>query len=110
MRPHGLYSPWNSPGQNTGGDLPKPGIEPRSPALQADSLPVEPQGKPKDKQLNIYYLLILHLDLPNMLTHYFSLPNFWNKWTILATTTLVPFPLLGSSRVASALTVLKNIS
>ena len=24
-----------------------PGIEPRSPALQADSLPAEPQGKPK---------------------------------------------------------------
>ena len=26
-------------------DLPKPGIEPRSPALQADSSPAEPQGK-----------------------------------------------------------------
>ena len=43
--PHGLYSPWNPPGQNTGGgslslspgDLPNPGIKPRSPALQADS-------------------------------------------------------------------------
>ena len=88
LRPHGLYSPWNSPGQNTGvgtlsllqgifptqgsnpglwhcrqilyqlrhkgsprilewvaipspGDLPDPGIEPGSPALQADSLPTE---------------------------------------------------------------------
>ena len=29
------------------GDLPSPGIEPRYLALQADSLPVEPQGKPK---------------------------------------------------------------
>ena len=29
------------------GDLPNPGIEPRSPALQADSLPTELQGKPK---------------------------------------------------------------
>ena len=28
------------------GDLPKPGIKPRSPTLQADSLPAEPQGKP----------------------------------------------------------------
>ena len=28
------------------GDLPNPGIEPRSPALQADSLPSEPAGKP----------------------------------------------------------------
>ena len=26
------------------GDLPNPGIEPGSPALQADSLPSEPQG------------------------------------------------------------------
>ena len=28
-------------------DLPNPGIQPRSLALQADSLPAEPQGKPK---------------------------------------------------------------
>ena len=48
-----LYNSWNSSGQNTGverlpspGDLPNPGIEARSPALQADSLPAEPQGKP----------------------------------------------------------------
>ena len=29
------------------GDLPNPGIELRSPALQTDSLPAEPQGKPR---------------------------------------------------------------
>ena len=93
LRPHRLYSPWNSSGQNTGAGsfsplqgifptqgsnsglpycrqifLPaepqgsprilewvafpfsrgsfQPRIEPRSPALQADSLPAEPQGKP----------------------------------------------------------------
>ena len=28
------------------GDLPNPGIEPGSPALQADTLPSEPKGKP----------------------------------------------------------------
>ena len=28
------------------GDLPNPGVEPGSPALQADSLPSEPPGKP----------------------------------------------------------------
>ena len=28
------------------GDLPDPEVEPRSPALQVDSLPSEPQGKP----------------------------------------------------------------
>ena len=27
------------------GDLPNPGIEPRSPTLQVDSLPAKPQGK-----------------------------------------------------------------
>ena len=56
LRPHGLFSPGNSPGQNTGvgslipspGHLPNPGIEPRSPALQADSSAAEPQGKPTD--------------------------------------------------------------
>ena len=30
------------------GDLPNPQIDPRSPALQADSLPAEPPGKPKN--------------------------------------------------------------
>ena len=29
------------------GDLPDPGIEPRSPVLQADALTSEPPGKPK---------------------------------------------------------------
>ena len=49
-----LYSPWNSPGQNTGvGSLSllqgiDPGIEPRSFTFQADSLPAEPQGKPEN--------------------------------------------------------------
>ena len=31
------------------GDLPNPGIEPRSPTLEADSLPSEPTGKPSSK-------------------------------------------------------------
>ena len=30
------------------GDLPDPGTEPRSPTLQADSLPSKPPGKPKN--------------------------------------------------------------
>ena len=30
------------------GDLPNPGVKPRCPALQADSLPSEPPGKPKN--------------------------------------------------------------
>ncbi|CAN0485584.1 unnamed protein product, partial [Rangifer tarandus platyrhynchus] len=39
----GHHGPFPSPG-----DLPNPGIEPRSPILQVDSLPAGPQGKPKN--------------------------------------------------------------
>ena len=39
------------------GDRPNPGIEPRSPALQADTLPAEPQGKPKDTGVGSLALL-----------------------------------------------------
>ena len=35
------------------GDLPDPGIEPRSPALQADSLLSEPLGKPVIRSLKL---------------------------------------------------------
>ena len=53
-RPHGLYSLWNSQGQNTGvgslsflpGILPNSGIKPRSPTLLVNSLPAELPGKP----------------------------------------------------------------
>ena len=33
------------------GNLPNPVIKPRSPALQVDSLPAEPQGKPRKKKM-----------------------------------------------------------
>ena len=108
LRLHGINSPWNSPGQNTGvsnrsllqgifptpgsnpgllhcwqilyqlshqgspkilsgyhipspGDLPDPGIDLGSPALQADSLPAELPGKPisfNDSFQKLFYLLI----------------------------------------------------
>ena len=45
------------------GDLPNSGIEPRSPTLQADSLPAEPQGKPKNT--GVGSLSLLQLDLPD---------------------------------------------
>ena len=52
------------------GDLPDPGIEPGSPALQADSLPSEPPGKKlpppgslytqdQFKGLTTYYIIVL---------------------------------------------------
>ena len=39
---------WSGEPLPSPGDLPNPGIEPRSPELQVDSLPAEPQGKPKN--------------------------------------------------------------
>ena len=39
------------------GDLPNPWIESRSPALQADSLPFEPPGKPKNTGVGSLALL-----------------------------------------------------
>jgi len=56
LQPHGLYSPWNFPGQDTGvGTFPfsRGSFQPKNQtqvlALQADSLPAEPQGKPKGR-------------------------------------------------------------
>ena len=43
------------------GDLPNPGIEPGSPALQADSLPSEPQGGfiTGDQSVQIFYFIMI---------------------------------------------------
>ena len=54
LQPARLLCPWGFSRQEfwngllfpPPGDLPNPGIEPRSPALEVDSLPIEPQGKP----------------------------------------------------------------
>ena len=41
----------------SGGNLPNPGTEPRSPALQADTLPSEPPGKPMNTGVGSLSLL-----------------------------------------------------
>ena len=75
LRLHGLHSPWDSPGQNTEvgsffllqGIFPNPGIKPRSPALQADSLSTEPQEKTENMEWVAYP---------------FSRESFWHRnWT-----------------------------
>ena len=43
------------------GDLPNPGIKPRFPTLQADPLPAEPQGKPKNTGVGSLSLLQIFL-------------------------------------------------
>ena len=71
------------------GDLPDPGIEPRSPALQADALPSEPQGNHLNlfSQPNLFFVPVARWYFPwdgvtsnGMLSHsvlrfYFSLTN-----------------------------------
>ena len=73
LRSHGLYSPWNSLGQNTGvgslsipypGDLSNPGIELGSPALQADSLPTELWGKSSFIHILLFYKIIFLWNFP----------------------------------------------
>ena len=48
---------FHSPLSPSPGDLPKPGIEPRSPTLQVDSLPAEPHGNPKNTGVGSLSLL-----------------------------------------------------
>ena len=75
FRPHGLQltrllCPWGFSRQEywsglpcpPPGDLPNPGIEPRSPPLQADSLLTEPTGKPTKKLLSPASLCIPKTD------------------------------------------------
>ena len=70
LKPHGLQSarlfcPWGFSRQEhwsefsrpPPGDLPNPGIKPRPPALQVDSLPAEPPGKPRNTGVGSLSLL-----------------------------------------------------
>ena len=88
FRPHGLYVAYQAP-LSTGfswqeywsgfpcpppGDLPNPGIKPRSHTLQADSLLSEPPEKPKNTGVGSLSLL-----QGNFLTHINSYANIINK-------------------------------
>ena len=66
LRPHGLYRPWNYPGQNTGvgscsllqGIFPTQGSNPGLPhSNRQNSLPAESQGKPKNTGVGSQSLL-----------------------------------------------------
>ena len=74
------------------GDLPNPGIEPRSSALYADSLPSEPPGKPN---LKIYFTHNIHnLVRFNMYTLTCHNHNQGNKFICLKT-----FPLFWNGNI-----------
>ena len=55
LQPHGLYPPGSSVHEDSPGDRPNPGIQPRSPAVHVD----KPKGKPSweaTPMLNTEYL------------------------------------------------------
>ena len=74
LRPHGLYSPWNSPGQNTGagslsllqGIFPTQGSNPGIQHCRGDSLPDEPQGKPLSSWRLLHWANWLYLYLSRL--------------------------------------------
>jgi len=66
------------------GDLPDPGFKPGSPALQADSLPSEPQGSPYENTVDQFHQILARTSSPpSPLPH---MHTFWPlhsvcKWT-----------------------------
>ena len=82
LEPLRLLCPWYSPGKNTRvschalfpipGDLLNPGIKPGSLALQADSLPSEPLGKPQIVRFHTFFWLSgipLYICTPHLFIH-----------------------------------------
>ncbi|KAB0381254.1 hypothetical protein FD755_009038 [Muntiacus reevesi] len=57
MATHSSILVWKISWTEKAGDLSNPGSEPRSPALQVDSLPAEPPGKPKNTGVGSVSLL-----------------------------------------------------
>ena len=53
-------SHWSGLSFPSPGDIPHPAIKPRSPALQADSLPSQPAGKPHIYICVYMYMYIIH--------------------------------------------------
>ena len=66
---------WSGQPFPSAGDLPVPGIEPRSPALQADSLPAEPQAKP----YKTYFILFLSVHRSLTSKSSFKQKHFYSK-------------------------------
>ena len=80
------------------GNLSNPGVEPRSPTLQADSLPAEPQGK----TLQVKYLISTHIllyrirHMANLIAQTAGKYRKGKQWmiTIISSTLLKNYALL----------------
>ena len=90
LQPHRLYSPWTSPGQNTGvgslsilqEDLHNPVIKPRPPTLQADSLQLSHKGSPRMLELVAYPLSSESSQPRNQMGVSCTAGGFFTNWAI----------------------------
>ena len=67
------------------GDLPNPGSKPRSPALQADSFPAEPQGKPRILEWVAYHFCRGSSWARNQTGVSYIADGFFTSWAIRET-------------------------
>ena len=78
------------------GDLPSPGIEPRSPALQADYLPAEPPGKPNYSELPLTFAITTLQKLEREISTFFSISSSaeqrWEREIMRNSGSVLPIP------------------
>ena len=78
-------------------DLPNPGIEPRSPALQVDSLPAELPGKPHNTHKYIVHTIVIsHLGSTSLL---YSSPFILTGFGILIRNMTLYSPLVLDEKI-----------
>ena len=98
LQPHGLSMEFSRLGYWSA----NPGIEPRSPTLQVDSLPGEPQGKPFSIAINFKADHVLgFMDLKNREEH---LGHFWEHSFVRLSSTPIKLPPTGHENGSCSLT------
>ena len=82
LQPHGLYRPWNSPGQNTGvgslsllqGIFPTQGLNPGLQSCRQILYQLSYQGSPALRKVHIHFFKKLDMDLPWLPYRFTSVP------------------------------------
>ena len=77
------------------GDLLDPGVEPRSPALQADCLPSEPPGKPPNPYMLLIEIPIEDCGRRGQWSILWHIQYFWLYLSFFRLPSAYPYPYLG---------------
>ena len=79
---HGILRPeyWSGQPFPSPGDLPNPGLEPRSPPLKTDSFPAEPQGSPRIREWVAYPFFSGSFWLRNWTRVFCIAGRFFTSW------------------------------